>query len=101
MPPQMPLARPRGNWPQTQIDVCAARQRGGIACRSTWTSNGRSGNPWEDVAKAHLADVEVQDKHDVDYLKYWFNKDCGKLFCLVDAPIRGSGATASTMRPTA
>ena len=22
----------------------------------------------------------------VDYLKYWFNKDCGKLFCLVEAP---------------
>ena len=42
--------------------------------------------PWEDVAKAHMADVSVQDLHDVDYLKYWFNKDCGKLFCLVDAP---------------
>lgn len=42
--------------------------------------------PWEDVAKAHASDVRVQDAHGVDYLKYWFNKDCGKLFCLVDAP---------------
>lgn len=41
---------------------------------------------WEDVAKAHYADMEVQDQYDVDYLKYWFNKDCGKLFCLVNAP---------------
>ena len=41
---------------------------------------------WEDIAKAHIADVDVQDDHDVDYLKYWFNKECGKLFCLVDAP---------------
>ena len=42
--------------------------------------------PWENIAKAHMADVAVQGDHDVDYLKYWFNKDCGKLFCLVDAP---------------
>jgi len=41
---------------------------------------------WEDVAKAHYADTEIQDEYDVEYLKYWFNKDCGKLFCLVDAP---------------
>ena len=41
---------------------------------------------WEDLAKAHLADVEVQDEYDVEYLKYWFNHDCGKLFCLVEAP---------------
>ncbi len=42
--------------------------------------------PWEDVAKAHYADLEIQDEYDVEYLKYWFNKDCGKLFCLVEAP---------------
>src|SRR4029453_4914307 len=42
--------------------------------------------PWEDIAKAHWADMEVQGQYDVEYLKYWFNKDCGKLFCLVDAP---------------
>lgn len=42
--------------------------------------------PWEDVAAAHSSDVRIQDQYDVDYLKYWFNRDCGKLFCLVDAP---------------
>jgi class 3 adenylate cyclase len=40
----------------------------------------------EDVAKAHIADMEVQDKYGVDYKKYWFNESCGKLFCLVEAP---------------
>jgi len=40
----------------------------------------------QDIAKAHLADLDVQDRHDVEYLKYWFNHDCGKLFCLVEAP---------------
>lgn len=42
--------------------------------------------PWEDIAQAHLADLAIQDNHDVDYKKYWFNRDCGKLFCLVEAP---------------
>jgi class 3 adenylate cyclase len=40
----------------------------------------------EDIAKAHIADVAVQDKYDVDYKKYWFNETSGKLFCLVEAP---------------
>jgi class 3 adenylate cyclase len=40
----------------------------------------------EDVAKAHIADMEIQDSYDVEYLKYWFNESCGKLFCLVEAP---------------
>ena len=42
--------------------------------------------PWEEIAGAHLKDVQVQGEYDVDYKKYWFNKDCGKLFCLVEAP---------------
>jgi class 3 adenylate cyclase len=40
----------------------------------------------EDVAKAHVSDMEVQEKYGVDYKKYWFNEGCGKLFCLVEAP---------------
>jgi class 3 adenylate cyclase len=40
----------------------------------------------EDVAKAHTADVELQKKHGVEYVKYWFNESCGKIFCLVHAP---------------
>ena len=40
----------------------------------------------DDVAKAHLADMDVQGQYDVEYKKYWFNQQAGKLFCLVEAP---------------
>ena len=40
----------------------------------------------EDIAKAHEADIAAQRKYGVEYRKYWVNHDCGKLFCLVDAP---------------
>jgi len=40
----------------------------------------------EAVAGAHKRDLEVQDKHGVNYLKYWFDQNTGKVFCLVDAP---------------
>jgi hypothetical protein len=38
------------------------------------------------VAGAHQRDLEVQDKHDVHYLKYWFDEETGAVFCLVEAP---------------
>lgn len=40
----------------------------------------------EGVAGAHERDLEVQEKHGVKYLKYWFNEEAGTIFCLVDAP---------------
>jgi hypothetical protein len=40
----------------------------------------------EAVAGAHQKDLEVQDEHGVNYLRYWFDEDSGKVFCLVDAP---------------
>ncbi len=40
----------------------------------------------KDVALAHLQDVELQWKHNVRYLRYWFDQERGKLFCLADAP---------------
>lgn len=40
----------------------------------------------DDLRKAHMADLDVQKKHGVDYQKYWFNEKCGKAFCLVEAP---------------
>ena len=40
----------------------------------------------EAVAGAHQKDLEVQGKHGVNYLKYWFNEAEGTVFCLVDAP---------------
>lgn len=39
-----------------------------------------------DVAKAHAADVETQDKYGVKYIRYWVNDEEGKVFCLVEAP---------------
>ena len=47
----------------------------------------------EDVAKAHMADVQEQDQHGVKYLKYWVSEDQGKVFCLVDAPDAESANT--------
>jgi hypothetical protein len=40
----------------------------------------------DDVAKAHLADLEKQGAHDVDYLRYWVDEKTGTIFCLVEAP---------------
>jgi len=40
----------------------------------------------EAVAAAHQKDLEVQGKHGVKYLRYWFNEDDGSVFCLSEAP---------------
>jgi len=38
------------------------------------------------VAHAHEADLKTQEKYNVKYLRYWFNEESGKVFCLVEAP---------------
>ena len=38
------------------------------------------------VTNAHKADLSVQGKHNVKYLRYWFDETAGKVFCLVEAP---------------
>jgi hypothetical protein len=40
----------------------------------------------DDVAKAHIADLQTQGRHDVSYLRYWVDERHGKIFCLVEAP---------------
>jgi hypothetical protein len=40
----------------------------------------------DDVAKAHIADLQTQGEHEVRYLRYWVNEPHGKVFCLVEAP---------------
>jgi len=40
----------------------------------------------DDVAKAHLADLQAQGTHDVQYLRYWVDETEGRVFCLVEAP---------------
>jgi len=39
-----------------------------------------------DVAEAHLADLQTQDRYGVRYLRYWVDEAAGRIFCLVDAP---------------
>jgi Protein of unknown function (DUF4242) len=48
----------------------------------------------DDVAKAHLADLQKQGAYDVKYLRYWVNESEGKVFCLVEAP---SATAANTV----
>jgi class 3 adenylate cyclase len=40
----------------------------------------------EDVAQAHVRDLDVQDKYDVRYLTYWFDPATGAVFCLAQGP---------------
>ena len=40
----------------------------------------------DDVAAAHLADLQAQAAHDVRYLRYWVDEGNGRVFCLVEAP---------------
>jgi hypothetical protein len=47
----------------------------------------------DDVAKAHLADLQTQGDYDVRYLRYWVDEGKGKVFCLVEAPSAAAAAT--------
>ena len=44
------------------------------------------GVPMDDVAKAHLADLQAQAAYDVRYLRDWVDEGAGRVFCLVEAP---------------
>ncbi len=46
----------------------------------------------KDVADAHKADLNVQDKFGVNYINYWLDEKSGKVFCLVDAPSADAAA---------
>jgi hypothetical protein len=39
-----------------------------------------------DLAGAHEADLQVQNRFGVRYLHYWVDAERGKVFCLVEAP---------------
>jgi Protein of unknown function (DUF4242) len=38
------------------------------------------------AAAGHAKDLEVQAKHGVRYLRYWYDEATGKIFCLAEAP---------------
>ncbi len=50
------------------------------------THNKVPGLTREAVAQAHAADLAVQGKHNVSYVRYWYDEATGKVFCLVEAP---------------
>ena len=39
-----------------------------------------------DVVGAHEADVKVQGKYGVNYMRYWYDETTGKVYCLAEAP---------------
>lgn len=47
----------------------------------------------EAVTEAHKRDLEVQERYGVNYLRYWFDEDSGKVFCLVEAPTAEAAST--------
>ena len=40
----------------------------------------------EALAEAHKKDLEVQEKHGVDFKQYWYSEEDKSIFCLCDAP---------------
>ena len=47
----------------------------------------------DEVAAAHARDLEIQGRHGVRYLKYWYDPVRGRVFCLVLAPSREAALT--------
>ena len=39
-----------------------------------------------EVADAHMKDLETQGAYGVDYKRYWVDENAGKIFYLVEAP---------------
>ena len=44
------------------------------------------------VKGAHQKDLQVQHKHGVNYIRYWYDEGTGKVFCLVEAPSKEAAA---------
>ncbi|ABL79473.1 MULTISPECIES: DUF4242 domain-containing protein [unclassified Nocardioides] len=44
------------------------------------------GTTLADVAGAHEADLQIQQRFGVRYLNYWVDAEGGRVFCLVEAP---------------
>lgn len=47
----------------------------------------------DDVAKAHMADLQTQGRYDVSYLRYWVAEKEGVIYCLAEAPSAEAAAT--------
>ena len=42
----------------------------------------------EAVRGAHAKDLETQKRHGAEFLKYWYDKESGRVFCLINAPTK-------------
>ena len=45
----------------------------------------------EALEVGHARDLEVQGRYGVRFLKYWYDKATGKVFCLYEAPNKEAG----------
>jgi class 3 adenylate cyclase len=84
--------RPREGWPLASFLLCSD-----AAIIAVSTEQGKwlpiymdrhdlRGMTAGDVAEAHRRDVDIQDRHGVKYMAYWFDESNGAAFCLVHAP---------------
>jgi Protein of unknown function (DUF4242) len=48
---------------------------------------------FEDVGKAHQADLQTQCSYDVSYLRSWVDVERGKIFSLLEAPKADAATT--------
>jgi Protein of unknown function (DUF4242) len=55
------------------------------------THNKVEGLTAEMIAGAHAADLAVQDKYGVKYMRYWFDEATGRVYCLFEAPDAEAG----------
>ncbi|MFN8449380.1 MAG: DUF4242 domain-containing protein [Anaerolineae bacterium] len=46
------------------------------------------------IEEAHQKDLEVQHKYGVRYLKYWYDLNTGRAFCLIEAPSKAAAEAA-------
>lgn len=46
----------------------------------------RKGITAEALAEAHKKDLEVQSKHGVNFVDFWYSESEGAVFCLCEAP---------------
>ena len=44
------------------------------------------------LEEAHQKDLEVQGKHGVKFINYWYTEEEGTIFCLCEAPNREAAA---------
>lgn len=46
---------------------------------------------FDDVAEAHLMDLETQDEYDADFKEFCYDEEEGTAFCLFEAPDKETG----------